>query len=54
MNVNSIEREQIFLSTEIMDLTMDSKFGRLQCDTCLYDYIKLFKCKLIAVESKNV
>ncbi|OAD54846.1 Armadillo repeat-containing protein 3, partial [Eufriesea mexicana] len=54
MNVNTIESKKVFLSTEIMNLTMDSKFGRLQCDTCLYDYIKLFKCKLIAVESKNV
>ncbi|KAF3429113.1 hypothetical protein E2986_01297 [Frieseomelitta varia] len=43
----------VFLSREILQLTMDSKFG-LQCDSSLYDYVELFKCKLIAAESKNV
>lgn len=33
---------------------IDSKFGRLQCDPCLHDYVELFKCKLIAAESKAV
>lgn len=42
------------MSTEIINLTMDSKFGRLPCDPHLYDYIQLFKCKLIAAESQNV
>lgn len=41
------------MSREILQLTMDSKFG-LQCDSSLYDYVELFKCKLIAAESKSM
>ncbi|XP_043798435.1 uncharacterized protein LOC122717944 isoform X1 [Apis laboriosa] len=44
----------VFLSTEIAKLTLDTKFGTLQRDTCLYNYVELFKCKLIANESRNV
>lgn len=44
----------VFLSTEIEKLTLDTKFGTLQRDTCLYNYVELFKCKLIANESRNV
>lgn len=50
---NAINDRGVFLSREILQLTMDSKFG-LQCDSSLYDYVELFKCKLIAAESKNV
>ncbi|KOX79073.1 Armadillo repeat-containing protein 3, partial [Melipona quadrifasciata] len=50
---HAINNRGVFLSREILQLTMDSKFG-LQCDSSLYDYVELFKCKLIAVESKNV
>ncbi|CAL7941681.1 unnamed protein product [Xylocopa violacea] len=50
----SIDATGVFLSTEILNLTMDSKYDRLQCDPCLYDCIELFKLKLIAAESKSV
>ncbi|CAD1470717.1 unnamed protein product [Heterotrigona itama] len=50
---HAINDRGVFLSREILQLTMDSKFG-LQCDSSLYDYVQLFKCKLIAAESKNV
>nr|XP_012135252.1 PREDICTED: armadillo repeat-containing protein 3 isoform X2 [Megachile rotundata] len=53
-SLHSISERDIFLSTEIRDLMMDMKFGRLQCDPCLYNYLELFKCKLIAAESKDV
>ena len=49
----AINDKGVFLSREILQLTMDSKFG-LQCDSTLYDYVELFKCKLIAAESKDV
>lgn len=51
---NTVNKRNVFLSQAILHLTMDSKFGRLQCDSYLYDYIELFKCKLIAAESKDV
>ncbi|XP_076757269.1 armadillo repeat-containing protein 3 [Xylocopa sonorina] len=50
----SIDATGVFLSTEILNLTKDSKYDRLQCDPCLYDCIELFKSKLIAAESKSV
>ncbi|CAK9815090.1 Armadillo repeat-containing protein 3 [Anthophora plagiata] len=53
-SVFSIDSRRIFLSTEIRHMTMESRFGRLQCDNHLHDYIELFKCKLIAAESRNV
>ncbi|KOC62292.1 Armadillo repeat-containing protein 3, partial [Habropoda laboriosa] len=53
-SILSIDSKRIFLSTEIRRMTMESRFGRLQCDSHLYDYIELFKCNLIAAESKNV
>lgn len=53
-NTHINNKRNVFLSQAILNLTMDSKFGRLQCDSYLYDYIELFKCKLIAAESKDV
>lgn len=53
-NTHTVNKRNVFLSQAILHLTMDSKFGRLQCDSYLYDYIELFKCKLIAAESKDV
>ncbi|CAK9828611.1 Armadillo repeat-containing protein 3 [Anthophora retusa] len=53
-SVFSIDSRRIFLSTEIRHMTMESRFGRLQCDSHLYNYIELFKCKLIAAESRNI
>ncbi|XP_033345659.1 armadillo repeat-containing protein 3 [Bombus vosnesenskii] len=53
-NTHTNNKRNVFLSQAILHLTMDSKFGRLQCDSYLYDYIELFKCKLIAAESKDV
>nr|XP_031835803.1 uncharacterized protein LOC116428365 [Nomia melanderi] len=51
---SEVTRRTVFLSGQLEDLVMDSKFGRLQCDPCLHDYVELFKCKLIAAESKAV
>ncbi|XP_053997901.1 uncharacterized protein LOC128886763 [Hylaeus anthracinus] len=54
MSIEDLTRTGIFMSSELQNLVMDSKFGRLQCDSCLYDYVELFKCKLVAAESKCV
>lgn len=53
MSIGDMMREGIYLSSEILSLTMESKFGRLQYDPCLYDFLELFKCKLIARESRK-
>ncbi|XP_076634549.1 armadillo repeat-containing protein 3-like [Colletes latitarsis] len=53
-NVEDLNRGGRFLSGTIETLIMNSKYDRLQCDTCLYDYVELFKCKLLAAESKSV
>ncbi|XP_046143810.1 uncharacterized protein LOC123988319 isoform X2 [Osmia bicornis bicornis] len=53
-SLRNVSRQEIFLSNEIGNLRMDTKFAHLQCDPCLNDYLELFKCKLIAAESKDV
>nr|XP_034193307.1 armadillo repeat-containing protein 3 isoform X1 [Osmia lignaria] len=53
-SMRNVSRQEILLSNEIGKLRMDTKFAHLQCDPCLNDYLELFKCKLIAAESKDV
>lgn len=52
-NIDDVAGTGIFMSSMILHMVKDSKFGSLQCDPCLYDYIELFKCKLMAAESKE-
>ncbi|XP_076670799.1 armadillo repeat-containing protein 3 [Andrena cerasifolii] len=52
-NIEDVADKGVFMSSMILHMVKDSKFGSLQCDPCLYDCIELFKCKLIAAESKE-
>ncbi|XP_024937050.1 armadillo repeat-containing protein 3 isoform X1 [Cephus cinctus] len=45
----SISRKS-FASIEVINSAMEWKFGKLQPDPYLYEYLELFKCKLIANE----
>ncbi|KAG7207756.1 hypothetical protein KM043_009366 [Ampulex compressa] len=55
---NSIRRDSaskgIFLSAENVNTWLDLKFGRMQCDVYLQEYIEVFKSKLLAAEPKAV
>lgn len=47
-----VVQSEISISADIVNQLFDWKFGRLRCDSCLYNYVELFKCKLVAAESK--
>ncbi|XP_076291892.1 armadillo repeat-containing protein 3 [Lasioglossum baleicum] len=50
----SVVRPRIFLSAQIESLEMGARFSRLPSDNCLHDYVELFKCMVVAAESKRM
>ncbi|KAF7385493.1 hypothetical protein HZH68_013923 [Vespula germanica] len=55
---NSIVKENaskgIFVSDKVLNSWLHLMFGRLQLDPYLCEYIELLKCKLVAMESKDL
>ncbi|XP_035718460.1 uncharacterized protein LOC118440064 [Vespa mandarinia] len=52
--INENASKGIFLSDEILNSWLQLMFGRLQLDPYLCEYIDILKCKLVAMESKDL
>ncbi|KAL2719417.1 armadillo repeat-containing protein 3 [Vespula squamosa] len=52
--VNENASKGVFVSEEVLNSWLHLMFGRLQLDPYLCEYIDLLKCKLVAMESKDL